>query len=471
MAKEKITTNKDGTKRALSNRLVQMIAIGGTIGTGLFLGSGTTIHKVGPSILLVYLIIGLFMFFMMRAIGEMFYSDPSKHTFVSFISRYLGPSAGHFSGWTYWLGLIFSCMAELTAIASYVQFWLPGIPTWFIEVFFLGVLMTVNLIAARIFGEAEFWFSMIKIFAILALIFTGIFMAFGHATTPVGHASLNNIFQNFTLFPRGSFNFISSFPMVFFAFIGIEFVSITIGESKAPRKVLKKAVNETLLRILIFYLGALVAIMLIIPWNTLSASSSPFVQVFKIAGIPAAASIINFVVLTSAASSLNSCIFSGARHFYQLSDEMPKGNFMHKKFATISKNGVPSAAIIFTSTLVLIAPLLSLFKGVASSFTIVTGSSSDMTIIVYLLTMVAHRKYRASKDFLPKNKGFLMPGYNIISPITIAFFALVFVSLFTLPDDVIGAIGAIIWTVVFGGITYLRQRKEKKNIVSEDIND
>ena len=456
MQKTEVTENADGTRRSLSNRNVQMIAIGGTIGTGLFLGSGTTISKTGPSILLVYLVLGIFFFLMMRAIGEMLYSDPSQHTFVSFITRYLGPTVGHFTGWTYWLGLSFCAMAEITAISTYVQFWFPNIPSWLIQIVFLGTLAAVNLIAAKVFGEAEFWFALIKIIAIVALIATGVFMMFTHSTTPLGHASVQNIFHNFSMFPHGGLSFISAFPMVFFAFQGIEFVSITIGEAETPHRIIKKAVNETLLKILIFYFGALIVIMGIIPWTHLTPASSPFVQVFKLAGFPAAAAVINFVVLTSASSSLNSFIFSAGRHFYQLATETPRDSFMNRHFAKISKNGVPAAAIGFSALCLLITPLMSLTNATASVFTIVAGSSNDMYILVYALAMMAHRKYRESSDFLPN--GFKMPWYNFTSPLTIAFFAIIFVTLFFIPQDIIGAVGAIIWTVVFGGVTYLHQR-------------
>jgi AAT family amino acid transporter len=451
------TTNADGTVRALSNRHVQMIAIGGTIGTGLFLGSGSTISKTGPSVMWVYLVLGFFFFLMMRAIGEMFYADPSQHTFVAFISRYLGPSVGHFTGWTYWIGLIFVCMAELTATATYVKFWLPNVPAWLIEISFLLILAAVNLTAARLFGEAEFWFAMIKIVAIVALIVTGIFMMVGHHPTPLGQASIGNLFHNYQLFPHGMANFISAFPMVFFAFQGIEFVSITIGEAKNPHRVIKKAVNETLLRILLFYIGALIVIMGIIPWTSLSPDSSPFVQVFKLAGYPAAAAIINFVVLTSAASSLNSCLFSVGRHFYQLATEMPATSRMRQWFGTISKSGVPAAAIVLSAVLVLVTPVMSLSAATTAVFTIVTGISSDMYLIVYTLAMVAHRKYRLSNDYL--EDGFKMPAYRITSPLTIAFFVLIFASLFFIQADIIGAVGAIVWTLLFGTVTTVHQAR------------
>ena len=203
--------NADGTKRTLSNRHVQMIALGGTIGTGLFLGASTSIKKTGPSIILVYIIIGAFFFLMMRGIGEMLYQDPSQHTFIAFITRYLGDRTGYFAGWTYWIGLVCVGMAELTATANYVQFWFPHVPGWLIQIVFLAILTAVNLIAVRLFGEAEFWFSTIKIIAILAMIATGFFLLFSHFKTPTGTVTLSNVTSNFTLFPNGVNNFIGPF--------------------------------------------------------------------------------------------------------------------------------------------------------------------------------------------------------------------------------------------------------------------
>lgn len=457
MKSKAVQQNDDGTLRALSNRHVQMIAIGGTIGTGLFLGSGSTISKTGLSVILVYLVLGGVFYLMMRAMGEMFYADPSQHTFVSFISKYLGHTVGHFTGWTYWIGLVFVCMAELTAIAGYVQYWFPKLPAWIIELGFLAILMGVNLIAARLFGETEFWFAMIKIFAILAMIATGIFMVLVDFKTPLGHASFNNIFHNFTLTPKGGYNFISAFPMDFFAFLGIEFISITVGEAKNPRTIIKKAVNETIMRILLFYICSLGIIMCIIPWTSLSASSSPFVQVFDLAGFPAAASVINFVVLTSAASSINSGIFSAGRHFYQIATEVDPDSLMGRTFGKISSNGVPAAAILLSAGCMLITPLLSLTATLASAFSFIVSVCCDMYLIVYSLAMVAHRRYRVSDDFLPD--GFKMPFYKVTNTATIAFFVVIFISLFFIPQDAIAATGAICWTLLFGVVNWWHGRK------------
>ena len=226
--------------RGLQNRHVQLIAIAGTIGTGLFLGAGRSLSLTGPSIILVYILTGIFMYLMMRAIGEMLYMDPDQHTFINFITKYLGKGWGFFSGWSYWVSLIFLGMAEITAVSTYVQYWFPSWPAWQIQIVFLIILSSVNLIAVKIFGEVEFWFGMIKIVTILALIATGIFMVATNFETPAGHASLANITHGFQMFPKGWVSFVMTFQMVFFAYQAIEFVGITTSETANPRKVFTK---------------------------------------------------------------------------------------------------------------------------------------------------------------------------------------------------------------------------------------
>lgn len=460
------TMNADGTIRGLKKKHVQMIAIGGTIGTGLFLGAGNSIAKTGPSILIVYAVLGAFFFMMMRGIGEMLYADPSQHTFVSFISKYVGAGAGYFAGWSYWIGLLFVAMAELTAVSTYVKFWFPSWKTWIIQILFLFVLTMINLIAVRVFGETEYWFAMIKIIAIVAMIVTGLILIFTGFKAPAsgGHtvASFSNVFSNFSLFPNGASMFFAAFPMVFFAFQGMEFVGITTAETENPREVLPKAINTIIIRILIFYLGAMIIIMSIINWHVIAKTpeSSPFVMVFQLAGFKAAATIINFVVLTSAASALNSAIYSAGRHFYQLAEESDS-KFMIN-FREISSNGVPAKAIIFTAILVLISPVINSIPQITSAFGLITSISSNMYIIVYAMTMYAHRKFRESTNFMPD--GFLMPGYKWTSPLTLLFFVSIYASLFFQAGSRVAAIGAILFTIVFG---YLSHRKfSTKNAVT-----
>ena len=440
---------ENGMVRGLQNRHVQLIAIAGTIGTGLFLGAGRSLSLTGPSIILVYMLTGAFMYFMMRAIGEMLYMDPDQHTFINFITKYLGKGWGYFSGWSYWVSLVFLGMAEITAVSNYVQLWFPNWPAWQIQIIFLALLSCVNLIAVKVFGEVEFWFGMIKIVTILALIATGIFMVTTNFETPAGHASLTNITSGFQMFPNGWVKFVMAFQMVFFAYQAIEFVGITTSETANPRQVLPKAIKEIPIRIVIFYVGALLAIMAIFPWQQLPVNKSPFVTVFQMVGIKWAAGLINFVVLTAAASSLNSTLYSTGRHLYQIAKETPNSKVMNRlRLNSLSRMGIPSRAIIFSAIVVAVSAFINVLPGVSDAFALITASSSGVYIAIYILTMLAHLKYRKSKEFMPD--GFIMPAYKVLNPLTIVFFLFVFVCLFLQESTYIGAIGATIWIILFG---------------------
>ena len=439
----------NGMVRGLQNRHVQLIAIAGTIGTGLFLGAGRSLSLTGPSIILVYMLTGAFMYLMMRAIGEMLYMDPDQHTFINFITKYIGKGWGYFSGWSYWVSLVFLGMAEITAVSNYVQLWFPNWPAWQIQIIFLALLSCVNLIAVKVFGEVEFWFGMIKIVTILALIATGIFMVTTNFETPAGHASLSNITNGFQMFPNGWVKFVMAFQMVFFAYQAIEFVGITTSETANPRQVLPKAIKEIPIRIVIFYVGALLAIMAIFPWQQLPVNKSPFVTVFQMVGIKWAAGLINFVVLTAAASSLNSTLYSTGRHLYQIAKETPNSKVMNRlRLNSLSRMGIPSRAIIFSAIVVAVSAFINVLPGVSDAFALITASSSGVYIAIYILTMLAHLKYRKSKEFMPD--GFVMPAYKVLNPLTIVFFLFVFVCLFLQESTYIGAIGATIWIILFG---------------------
>ena len=473
--------NDTQMKRGLTNRMVQLIAIGGTIGTGLFLGAGKTIHLTGPSVLLIYLIVGAFMFVMMRAIGEMMYFDPSQHTFINFITKYLGRATGHFAGWSYWLTLTIVGMAEITAVSTYfVTFFQTfGIHlakyAWLIQVGFLLGLVLINLLAVSIFGEAEFWFALIKITLIVGLIITGVVMVIlsyhyqavhisgSNTIAPAGAASLTNIINHFSLFPHGPLNFIIAFQMVFFAYQAVEFVGITTSETKDPRKVLPKAINQIPIRIFIFYIGALFAIMAIVKWTNFAPNAdgsynSPFIMVFQYAGANWASTLVFFVVLTSAASALNSILYSTGRHMYQLA--LDSNSKVMQRFRHVTKQGVPSVAILFSAACVMLSPLIKSIPAVSNAFTTLTSASTAVYIGIYMLLMVAHYKYRKSEDFMPD--GFKMPAYKILNPLTIVFFALIYMTLFLSKDTMISAVGGVIWVVVFGLLSIDHVRREDK---------
>ena len=486
MSDEKITGNlrsvesldqSNDMERGLSNRHVQFIAIGGTIGTGLFLGSGKSIALTGPSIVFVYILVGMVMFFLMRAIGEMMYRDPSQHTFINFIGRYLGRGWGKFAGWTYWIALVLLGMTEITAVSQYFVTFFDTFGMdlsrwkWLIELCFLVVLTCVNLIAVKVFGEVEFWFSMIKITLIVAMIVTAaVMMVIGYHypsvritgmdhAGPAGHAGFDNLFANFSIAPNGWLAFLMSFQMVFFAYEMMEFVGVTVSETKNPRKVLPKAINEIIVRVLIFYVGALVAIMCIVPWTTFQSNkdgsfASPFIMVFQYAGLNWASALVFFVVITAASSALNSLLYSAGRHLYQIAAESDSPAL--QKIGQVSNRKVPSRAIVISAVLVLFSPLINAFPQVSTAFVLFSSASSAVFLFIYILTLLAHRRYRRSADFIAD--GFVMPAWKWLNTIAIVFFAFVYITLFLADDTRGSAILGLAWLAVFGGYCVLHER-------------
>ena len=356
----------DKLQRELSNRHIQLIAIGGAIGTGLFLGAGQSIHLAGPSILLTYIIVGFVLFMFMRAMGELLLSNLGFKSFGDIAHHHIGSMAGFMVGWTYWLTWIISGMAEVTAVAKYVSFWYPTIPNWLTAAATILVLVALNLFSAKLFGELEFWLSIIKVLTILALIAVGVVMIVFGMKTSYGPATVTNIWKDGGFFPNGAQGFFMSFQMAIFSFIGIELIGITAGETKDPHKTIPQAINNVPFRILLFYIGSLAVIMSVVPWQQLNPADSPYVKMFGLVGIPFAAGIINFVVLTAAASSCNSGIFANSRTMFGLAGRKQGPAFLHRT----NKHGVPHYAILVTCGLLSISVVLNaIFKDATKVFT------------------------------------------------------------------------------------------------------
>ncbi|RBA02804.1 amino acid permease [Staphylococcus arlettae] len=440
--------------RGLNSRHVQLIAIGGAIGTGLFLGAGQTIALTGPSILLTYIIIGFMLFMFMRGLGEILVSNTGFKSFADVTNEYIGPFAGFVTGWTYWLCWIITGMAEVTAVAQYVSFWFPEIPNWVSALFCVLVLMVFNLLSARLFGELEFWFAIIKIVTIIALIIVGIVMIVMAYKTEFGHASLTNLYNN-GIFPKGISGFMMSFQMAVFSFVGIELIGVTAGETKDPTKTIPKAINSVPLRILVFYVGALAVIMSIIPWAQVNPEESPFVRLFAIVGIPFAAGIINFVVLTAAASSCNSGIFSNSRMLFGLSNQEQAPPI----FTKTNKNGVPHIAIIVSSALLLIAALLNyIVPNATTVFTYVTTVSTVLFIVVWTLITITYINYHRHNPEQHKTAQYKLKGGKYMGYAILLFFFLVFCLLFVNVDTRIAVFLTPIWFIILA-LMYLRYKR------------
>lgn len=448
--------NQQKLERGLKNRHIQLIAIGGAIGTGLFLGSGKSIHFAGPSILFAYMITGIICFLIMRSLGELLLSNLNYHSFVDFVQDYLGDMAAFITGWTYWFCWISIAMADLTAVGLYTQYWLPGVPQWVPGLIALIILLIMNLATVKLFGELEFWFALIKVIAILALIVIGLVMIFKGFSTSSGVSSFTNLWSHGGMFPNGIHGFILSFQMVVFAFVGIELVGLTAGETENPEKVIPKAINNIPVRVLLFYIGALLVIMSIYPWDVINPSESPFVQVFVAVGIVGAASIINFVVLTSAASACNSAVFSTSRMVYSLA----KDNNAPESMAKLTQRKVPSNALFFSAIVILIGVTLNYImpEGV---FTLITSISTVCFIYIWGITVICHMKYRKTRPELAKTNKFKLPLYPFTNYLILAFLAFILVVLALAEDTRVSLFVTPVWFILLIVIYKVRKAKHQ----------
>lgn len=389
MAKESEFDEK--LERGLKERHIQLIALGGAIGVGLFLGSATAIKTAGPALLLSYIIGGIFILFIMRSLGELAVAYPVSGSFSAYAGKFLGPLAGYLTGWTYWFMWVVTCMAEITAVGVYVRFWLPDIPQWLPALLALVLMTLVNIVAVSAFGEIEFWFALIKVITIVAMIILGsamVFFGIGNDGVAIG---MGNLMEHGGFMPMGVSGIALSLVMVMFAFLGIELIGVTAGEAKNPEKTIPAAINKVLWRILIFYVGALAIVMSLYPWNEMGTIGSPFVLTFEKLGISAAAGIINFVVLTAALSSCNSGIFSTGRMLYNLSLQ----GKAPASFGKLSKNRVPLNGILVSFCFLFIGVVLNYFVP-AEVFIYVTSVGTIAAIWVWGVIVLAQMKFRQS---------------------------------------------------------------------------
>lgn len=437
---------KPRLKRGLKSRHVTMIAIGGAIGTGLFLGSGSAIHSAGPSIILSYLIVGIITFFMMRALGELILADPESHSFLESIKKYLGKRAEFVAGWMYWACWLSLAMADLTATGIYLRYWFPWLPQWVGPLVIVVLLMLINMVNVGLFGELESWFSMIKVMAIVVLIVTGAVMILLHTHVKGGYVSLTNLVSHGGFFPTGIWGFLLSFQMVVFAFVGVEIVGQTASETANPQKDIPKAINTLPVRIGLFYVGSMLAIMSVYPWNHITTTSSPFVQVFTGIGVTAAAGILNFVVLTAAMSATNSAIFSTSRSLYSLA----RNGHAPKRLGELTKKAIPMNALM-TSSLILFVVVALNYLMPAEIFSVVSTVSTICFVIVWIMIMAAHIVYRKKNK---QNLGdFRMPGYPVTSWLTIVFYIGILILLFFIDSTQLALIISILF-VIFLAISY-----------------
>jgi len=444
-------------QRTLENRHIQLISIGGAIGTGLFMGSGKIIALAGTSIILVYAIIGFFLYFVMRAMGELLLSDLRFKSFADIVAAYLGPRAGFVLSWSYWLSWSVAVVGDVVVVAGFMQYWYPDLPAWMPAFFTLFLLLGLNMLAVRIFGEVEFWFAIIKIIAIVALILTALVMIATAFTSPNGvQASLSHMVTPGAIFPHGLSGFFAGFQIAVFSFAGTELIGTTAAEAKNPERTLPKAINTIPARILLFYILALVCIISVVSWAEVPANRSPFVELFLLAGFPAAAGMINFVVLTSAASSANSGVYSGCRMLFGLAERRNAPGI----FGRLSRLSVPVYSLLFSGICMFVGlTLLFVIPEVMTVFTLISTVSAVLVIFTWSMILAAYIAYRRVNPAAHQRSAFKMPGGVPMAAATLAFLLFV-LSLLALEADTRAALLAMPFWFVFLLLMYRRRGRQ-----------
>jgi histidine transporter len=429
--------------RGLNVRHIRFMALGSAIGTGLFYGSASAIQKAGPSVLFAYMIGGAAVFMVMRALGEMAVRHPVSGSFGQYASRYLGPLAGFITGWTYVFEMAIVAIADVTAFSIYMGFWFPQVDRWIWVLAIILVLGAMNLLSVKVFGELEFWFSLIKVVAIIAMIAGGAaIIVFGFHAGDGGVApGLGNLVDHGGLFPNGFDGLLASFAVVMFAFGGIETIGITAGEAADPKKVIPQAVNTVPVRVLLFYVLTLGVLMSLFPWNEIGNNGSPFVQIFSGLGIPAAPHILNAVVITSALSAINSDIFGAGRILFGLSQQ----GHAPKSFGRISRHGVPWMTVVLMGGILLVGVVLNAVIP-EDVFLVIASIATFATVWVWVMILASHvaMKREIKRKGLPASE-FASPWWPAASVLTIAFMALVIVILGVFEDTRVALYVGAVW--------------------------
>jgi amino acid transporter, AAT family len=427
-------------QRRLTPRHITFMALGMAIGAGLFLGSASTIKLAGPSVLFAYLFGGAMIFIIMRALGEMAVQDPVAGSFSTYAHKYLGPFAGYLTGWNYWILMMGVGIAESTAVGIYMKQWYPDLPQWIWTFGSVAMIGGLNLMAVKVYGELEFWFALVKVLTVVLMILGGatiIWLGWGNGGHPVG---LSNVWTHGGWFPNGVTGMVLALPVLVFSFGGIETIGMAAAEAAQPERTIPRAVNSVIWRILIFYVGALFVIMAIYPWDELGTQGSPFVVTFAKLGIPQAAGLINFVVITAALSSFNSTTFSGSRMLYSLSTKRQAPIALQR----LSKHGVPVRGVLVTMACLMVGVLLN-YLVPERIFGMMMSILAFNTVWTWGMVLIAHWRFRRQQTGA---LAFQLRWWPLSSVVCLAFLAFVLVMLGYSPDTRVALYVGVAWVLL-----------------------
>ena len=441
---------------------MEMISLGGAIGVGLFMGSTSTIKWTGPSVLLAYMFVGLILYIVMRALGEMLYVSPGTGSFADYATEYISPLAGYLAEWANVFQYIVVGISEVVAATEYLKFWWPEVSVFWSGIIIIAFLLLANLASAKAYGTLEFWFAMIKVVTIVIMIILGllvILLGVGNHGKPIG---FSNLWSHGGFFTGGVKGFFFSMAIIAGSYEGIELIGISAGEVANPQEAIVKSVKSVLWRILIFYVGAIFVIVTIYPWNQLSNIGSPFVETFTKVGITAAAGIINFVVLTAALSGANSGIYSSSRMLFKLAHEGEAPN----TFGKLSKRIVPDRAIVGITSGILIGFILNLImstmnKSMGELFVVVYSSSVLPGMVAWFVILIAELKFRKNNSHLMAEHPFKLPLYPYSNYFAFAMLLVIVVFMFINPETRI-SVGVGAGVLVLASLVYMLKHRNKK---------
>ena len=454
--------NPPKLKRSMTAGQMEMISLGGAIGVGLFMGSTSTIKWTGPSVLLAYMFVGLILYIVMRALGEMLYVSPGTGSFADYAAEYISPLAGYLAEWANVFQYIVVGISEVVAATEYLKFWWPEVSVFWSGIIIIAFLLLANLASAKAYGTLEFWFAMIKVVTIVIMIILGllvILLGVGNHGKPIG---FSNLWSHGGFFTGGVKGFFFSMAIIAGSYEGIELIGISAGEVANPQEAIVKSVKSVLWRILIFYVGAIFVIVTIYPWNQLSNIGSPFVETFTKVGITAAAGIINFVVLTAALSGANSGIYSSSRMLFKLAHE----GEAPKTFGKLSKRIVPDRAIVGITSGILIGFILNLImstmnKSMGELFVVVYSSSVLPGMVAWFVILISELKFRKNNSHLMAEHPFKLPLYPYSNYFAFAMLLVIVVFMFINPETRI-FVGVGAGVLVLASLVYMLKHRNKK---------
>lgn len=440
--------------RGLKNRHIQLIALGGAVGTGLFLGSASVIKSAGPAVILGYAIAGFIAFLIMRQLGEMVVEEPVAGSFSHFAYKYWGNFAGFASGWNYWVLYVLVAMAELSAVGKYIQFWYPEFPTWASAAIFFVVINAINLTNVKVFGEMEFWFAIIKVVAVIGMILFGGWLLFSGNAGP--QASVTNLWSQGGFLPHGMTGLVMMMAIIMFSFGGLELVGITAAEADNPQESIPKATNQVLWRILIFYIGSLAVLLSLLPWTRVTEETSPFVLIFHELGDAFVANALNVVILTAALSVYNSCVYCNSRMLFGLAQQ---GN-APKALLNVDKRGVPVATILVSAVATALCVLINyLMPGEA--FGLLMSLVVSALVINWAMISLAHMKFRKKKDQQGVTTRFKAVLYPFGNWLCLAFMAAVLVIMAMTPGMAISVWLIPVWIIILAEGYTIKNKVQK----------